>query len=237
MRLNDSSINDKRNENPNSNLNYIPYQSKNYLELQKKQEKLKRNAITVNSNKITNLEISRQFGQNNFEKALLLICIIILLNGVTNFLYYELLSKTYICFSAASLGIELILFIILSFFYFRLKQEKIFNTLPHSLLTLMDVLCLIYLILSAFIVGLLQAQKVGITCPGYWFFIIKFIISVYFVVVTYKVLNFNGCSYTIQGMLKQAWIYISYYILCMEEETNTHTYNDYQEFDEFDSEY
>lgn len=237
MRLNESSIQDKRNENVNSNLNYIPYQSKSYLELQKKQEKLKRNAITVNSNKITNLEISRQFGQNNFEKALLLICIIILINGISNFLYYHLLSRTFIWMSIGSIGIELVLFTILSFFYFRLKQEKVFNTLPHILLVFVDILCVIYIILSVVILVLLQAQQAGIACPGYWLFIIKFIIAVYFVVVTYKMLNFSGCSYAIQGMLKKAWVYVSYYIFCMEEEANTHTYHDYQEFDEFDSEY
>ncbi len=235
MRLDELSVNNQDFNNIDLNP-YISYQNKSYINQIKKSKK-KRIITNINNISISNLEISQQYGQNNFEKGLLLISTLIVMNILSIILNISLITFNYLIILIIGTVIRLIIFIILVIIYTKFKKGEVFCCLSSGIFTSVDILTTINLLIINLEFILSHFQLYPIVSWNYILFIVIYMISLYFSITTLKLFNYLSFSYSIQLVFKKILFFISYYLLCIEEEVQENTYVEYQEFDDFDSEY
>lgn len=235
MRLDELSVNNQDFNNIDLNP-YISYQNKSYINQIKKSKK-KRIITNINNISISNLEISQQYGQNNFEKGLILISILIVMNILSIILNISLITYSYLIILTVGTVIRLIIFIILVIIYTKFKKGEVFCSLSNGIFTSVDIFTTMNLLIINFEFLLSHFQVFSIVSWNYIMFIVIYMLSLYFSIITLKLFNYLSFSYTIQLVFKKILFFISYYLLCIEEEVQENTYVEYQEFDDFDSEY
>ena len=95
-----------------------------------------------------------------------------------------------------------------------------------------------YLVVCVILFAALHFQTLKIVSIGYLIYLIKFILEIYFLILNLKICQYSSVSYKIQEYVKKVWSYVTIYIFCIDEETyQQQQQNDYQDFDELDSDY
>ncbi len=235
MKLDENSIDDNHlqmiNQNNYANTDYIALQSNKY-----KKTVLNNFYQQRDPNSLTNEEISKQFGQNNYEKGLVLICFIFILNLLWLYFYQNALTKTFTIAYYINLIIQGSLTLSLSYLYLKIRQNKVINPISTKLLRVVDLLSAVYLITVVTVFVWVNFQTISVFSLGYLVFSVKFALEIYFVILILKLFSFSSCSYKIQENIMLAFSYFTTYVLCIDEDLQNNNI-DYQEFDELDSEY
>lgn len=235
MKLDENSIDDNHlqliNQNAYANADYIALQSNKY-----KKTVLNNFYQQRDPNSLTNEEISKQFGQNNYEKGLVLISVLFILNSIWLYFYESLLTKSFTIAYYINLVIQGTLTLSLSYLYMKIRQNKVINPISTNLLRVVDLLSIIYLITVVTTFVWVNFQAISIFSLGYLVFSIKFALEIYFIILILKIFSFSSCSYKIQETIMLAFSYFTTYVLCIDEDLQNNNI-DYQEFDELDSEY
>lgn len=211
---------------------YLAYQSNNKY----KKSIINSQLAQQSPYNLTNEDISKQFGQNNYEKSLIIISIIFGINICWYYFFYTLLTPVFKSATISILVIQLFLIIFLTYLIYRIRQNKVINTLPELIIKIIDIMCLVYLIIFFFVFVLVHFQSISIISFGYFVYVLKFSLEIYFSLLLMKLFHFNSYSYKIQEGLTLMLSYITTYLLCIEEE-NQQNNMDYQDCDELDSEY
>ena len=215
----------------------IEYQSSTYL-AQKKKSKKKRQHNNPDSYNLTNFEISKQYGINNYERALIVISTVVLCDFIYYMIYMDSFEFYFKIIFLIELGNCAIMFALLLIIYLKLKKGLITTIIPSLAISLLDILSVTFFTLLVLTTILINFQNIEYISGRFICFLILLISSIYFVLLILKIFNYLHCSYIIQTFLKRTWYYITYYILCLEEDSQQDNYyTEYQEYDDFDSEY
>lgn len=240
MKLDESIIDLNTNYYDRNSTPFLAYQSNNYIQLQKENKaKNKKRYNNPDMYNITNQDISYQFGQYFYDKALLVISIIFSLNTIIFVSFISEFNTLFKVVNFVSIGIQTILIIIYLYIYFVIRKAfSLYGNIPFNLIRFVKILTIVYALSSFTSVIFLQFQKINYLTFCYILYFTKIFVDIYYIAHILRTFSFLHNSYRIQCFFKRIWFYISFYILCLEEEDyNNNYYEINQEYDEFDSEY
>jgi len=182
-----------------------------------------------------NSSISMSYGQYNVEKCLVILFILVVYSALIIYSYCTLMDSLnfYLLVSSGILD----LFISFSYLYFlvKLKSDQIFNRIPISIINVSDILILINFALKIVTMILLSVNYSILGLSAFICFIMKFLIELYFAMISVKLLMFCPCTLYVQEQTEILWNWMKYYVFCCEVEEQENP--DYTKLEDLESQY
>ena len=161
---------------------------------------------------------SSKTGQDNIEKSLLIHFIQMIFTATILFIYLHLLAKTFIYLYLISGFVDILLMALFIYFLTQLRSSSAFSNIPRSLFTASDYLNFSNLIFKTFNVSLLFSFAVGMGINFYLAFGFKYVLDVYFCLLSLRLFMFCPCSVWLNNHLFSCFRWIKYLLFCCSDE-------------------
>jgi hypothetical protein len=184
-----------------------------------------------------NYDISSSYGQANIEKCLIVIFVIILYSALLIYTYYLDIHQTIMYFFVATAGLDVCISLFYIYFIIKLKSGQIFNHVPLNALDCSDVLIILNFLVKSFLFVFFCLHYFVIGLVGVLLFTIKYLIDIYFILISVKFLMLCPCSLYVQETLNKLWANIKYYVFCCDAEQREPENADYTKLEEIESFY
>jgi hypothetical protein len=182
-----------------------------------------------------NSSISIRFSQQNYEKCLLTIILILLMNITIWYLFYDVFTFYFSVLFYITCGLDIMTFLFYFICVLKLRKDEIFTVVSFSMFELFDKLILLTYILK--IVNLVLSFVV--IMDGFLIFesfmIFKSILDLYFCFISLKMCILGTCFININEKLNSLWVWIKSTFCCVEEEEPSSSDIEYTKFDNLDS--
>jgi hypothetical protein len=184
-----------------------------------------------------NYDISSSYGQANIEKCLFVIFLVVLYNAFLIFCYYLDIHETVMYFFIFTTGVDVCVSFFYIYFLIKLKSGQIFNQVPLTALDCSDIMILINFLVKTFLFVFFCLHYFIIGLIGVLLFTVKFLIDVYFILISVKFLMMCPCSLYIQEKLNVLWAGVKYYICCCDVDQPEGENADYTKLEDIESFY
>jgi hypothetical protein len=184
-----------------------------------------------------NYDISSSYGQANIEKCLFVIFLIVLYSALLIYCYYLDIHETIMYFFIFTTGVDICISFFYIYFLIKLKSGQIFNHVPLTALDCSDILILINFLVKTFLFVFFCLHYFIIGLLGIALFSLKFLIDIYFILISVKFLMMCACSLYVQEKLNVIWVNVKYYVCCCEVESVEPENADYTKLEDIESFY
>lgn len=183
-----------------------------------------------------NSNICYRFGQANIEKALFVLITQMILTALLIYAYIYELEKVIVYLFLISAGMDLILVSIFIYFVMRFRQDEIFASFSRSLSNFVDVLNSINMLFKLLNYGVLFFIVEELSFLFCMWFTFKFLIEVYFGLITIKMFVFCSCTIWLNEKLYRMIKWIQHYVFCCDVDEKEEG-KEPEKFEELESNY
>ena len=207
--------------------NNIPY-FQNTIDQQHEEKKHKERSFYFDNSNICQI-----YGQTNIEKCVLLLLFIICYTIAILYYYFNKISDFLLDFCIISLLLDVLNLIFFSVFLYKLRKENIFEKINHSLIKLNDYIIFINNLNNTIILSLACVYLYDDNII--FLFIGKYVVEIYFLLISIKLFMFFPCSQLILEKTNKIIAYCKYYLLCndIESEPESEEYNNIEDIQSF----
>lgn len=182
-----------------------------------------------------NSKLCQYYGQSNIERCLILLFFLIVFSSTILYHYFNHFSSLLFSTIISTIFFNLFSFITYTFFLYKLKSGSMFDVIPNVIVSINDSIIIMNLLVEIFVLSLVSISK-DIDWYCFTLFLAKFIIEVYFVVISVKVFMFCPGSRTCQEISERVWNFLRIYMCCCESDQEMDIAK-YQKLEDFDSFY
>ena len=180
-----------------------------------------------------NANICQYYGQANIEKCIFLLFFLITYTSTILYYYINIMRKYFFYSIIITLSIDSLSFIIYCYFLYKLKSDEMFEKISNILIKFNEFLIICNSILKSLIL-LIASIAFKQFIPLLLFFA-KYILDVYFMLNSIKILMFCPCVRTLQENSDKFIFYFKYYILCcdIEQDQENEEYTKIEDIESF----
>ena len=187
------------------------------------------------SDYFNNSNLCQSYGQSNIEKCLIFLFFLIVFSCLILYHYSNHFGSVLFSIICGTIFLNLFSFITYSFFLYKLQSESMFDRIPTTVAFLNDLIISFNLILETAVLILVSfTSTVDWLC--FSLFLAKFLIEIYFVIVSIKVFMFCPWSRSIQNITGRFWNSLRILFCCCENEPEIDL-SKYHKLDEYESFY
>ncbi len=182
-------------------------------------------------------QISHKYGQEHFEKSLIIISIGIF---YSSFIVYNFISKMdliNVILLLLTVSLDVSLLTIYVYFYHKFINDDFFTTLPIRYYNITDLLNILNILIKFINFVCLFVLNDSIQTIYLIVFSIKLLIDLYLFMISLKLYISCGIEEVISSSVILIWSYFKYYVLCIDPEENKDRYKRIEEDDQENSFY
>ena len=182
-----------------------------------------------------NSSISIRFSQQNYEKCLLTIILVLLTNITIWYLFYDVFTFYFSVLFYLTCGLDVLTFIFYFVCVLKLRKDEIFTVVSFSMFEIFDNLILLTYILKIvnFVLSFILIMD------NFYMFetlmIFKSILDLYFCFISLKMCILSSFFININEKLSSLWIWIKSTFCCVKEDESSSDDIEYTKFDNLDS--
>jgi hypothetical protein len=157
-------------------------------------------------------------GQENIEMSLLIHFIQMIYTAIILYIYLEILARTFIYLYLISGFVDIVLMSFFIYFLAQFRSHEAFSHIPRGLFTASDYINFTNLIFKTFNVSLLFSYAEKLNVRFYFAFGFKYLLDVYFCLLSLKLFMFCPCSVWLNNKLFACFRWIKFGLFCCQDE-------------------
>jgi hypothetical protein len=181
-----------------------------------------------------NSNLCQYYGQSNIEKCLFILFFLITYTSTLMYHFYNIIPSLLFSVMLFTLIVDGISMIIYGMFLYKLKSDNMFDRLPQKLISVNDFMVMFNSFIKTGAIVFTCLNWLGLVPMGLFFG--KFIIEVYFMMVSVKIFLFCPGSRYVQEQSEKIWSFVKFYVFCCEEEQDQDI-NEYTKIEDIESFY
>lgn len=180
-----------------------------------------------------NSNLCQYYGQSNIEKCIFILFCLIIFASTLLYHFFPLFNSFVFYTILATLSADTVSLALYSFFLYRLRSENMFDKIPSEAIRANDFLIVFNSFGKCFVLVLVTLNFIG------WiplcFFVGKFLLEVYFMMVAVKLFLFCPGSRYFQEQSEKLWSFLKFYIFCceIEQEQDLNEYTKIEDIESF----